>query len=123
MTPEREKVTSMTLDRWLEIARPAIEAFADRAFQERAWFNRGPEVSSPTEVICQLFDFRFDKTSQDPSFELSNEQRAACTRFAEMVHVYARTHKGRLTEREVIDDPDWGKIRIAAADLLKVLPS
>lgn len=120
---QEKKPIKMTLDRWLEIARPAIEAFANRAFQSRAWFGHGPEVSSPTEVICQLFDFRFDKTSQDPSFDLSNEQRAACARFGEMVDGYARSHKGHLDEHEVIDDPEWERIRQAAADLLKILPS
>jgi len=35
---------------------------------------------------------------------------------------YARTHKDHLNEHEVIDDPEWEKIRVAAAELLKVLP-
>lgn len=79
MLPKQEPQSKVTFERWLRIARTAIQHFADRAYQERSWFNHGPEVSSPTEVICQLFDFQFDKTSQDPSFTLSNEQRAACT--------------------------------------------
>lgn len=109
--------------RWLQNVRPIIEDFADRAFQERAWFNRGPEVSSPTELICTLLDtFQFDHASQDSSIELSNEQRSSCLEFARMVDAFVNTHKA-LHERDVIDDPDWEKIRVAAADLLKVLPS
>jgi hypothetical protein len=124
MSDNQKAKTRMTLDRWLEIVRPVIQDFSDRAFQERAWFNRGPEVSSPTELICNLLDdFSFDRTSQDPSFALSAEQRTACLRFAQMVRTYSRAHQGHLNEHEVIDDPDWDKIRQAAADLLKVLPS
>ena len=112
--------------RWLEIVKPTLRAFADRSYQERAWFNPGPKgpVSSPTELICNLLDdFSFHRTSQDPSFELSNAQRAACLRFAEMVRAYTRAHKGRFDDKAVIDDPEWEKIRVAAGDLLKILPA
>ena len=120
----QDETPKMTLQRWLEIVRPVLEGFADRAFQERAWFNRGPEVSSPTELICNLLDdFSFDETSQDPSFDLSTAQRAASLRFAKMVEAFARSPKNKLSDRQIIDDPDWEKIRAAAAELLKILPS
>ena len=124
MNEAQEAKARMTLERWLEIVRPVIQDFSDRMFQERAWFNRGPEVSSPTELISNLLDdFSFHKTSQTPSFNLSDEQRTACSHFAQMVRAYSHAHRGHLNEREVIDDPEWEKIRQAAAELLKVLPS
>jgi hypothetical protein len=43
--------------------------------------------------------------------------------FARMIVAFVDAHKARLHEHDVIDDPDWEKIRVAAADLLKVLPS
>ena len=124
MTSNQKSKTNMTLARWLEIVRPLLQRFSDRAYQERAWFNRGPEVSSPTELICNLLDdFSFDKTSQDTSFNLSDQQRKACAQFAEMVEAFARSYTGRLGEHEVIDDPEWEKIRRAAANLLAILSS
>lgn len=120
MTSNQEPTSKFNLDRWLEFFRPQIQDFADRAFQQRAWFNIGPEVSSPIEMVC-LLD-KFGEDAQDPSYDLSSEQRAACAQFGKMVHGYARSHKGRLNEHEVIDDPDWERIRQAAAELLRILP-
>jgi hypothetical protein len=121
MPSNQEPTSKFTLDRWLKFFRPQIREFADRAYQERAWFNIGPEVSSPIEMVC-LLD-KFGEDAHDPSYDLSSEQRTACARFGDMVHGYAHTHKGHLNEHEVIDDPEWEKIRIAAAELLKILPS
>jgi hypothetical protein len=105
---------------------PVLEDFADRHLQEVAWFNPGPggPVSSPTELVCNLFDdFSFDKTSQDPTFDLTDAQRAACSRFANMVHAFVRGPRKGLTDREILDNPEWEKIRQAAANLLKILPT
>ena|SRR5690348_3641458 len=112
----------MTTERWLEIIKYELDRIADREYQERAWFNRSPEVSSPEEMICMLLDtYGFEKGSQEPYLEISDAQRAACLKFARLLKAYAQAHKGRFNEHDVIDDPEWEKIRIAAKELIKIL--
>ncbi|MGH7033807.1 MAG: hypothetical protein ACREFL_08775 [Stellaceae bacterium] len=106
----------------MEIIKYELDRIADRDYQERAWFNRSPEVSSPTEMICGLLDdYSFEEGSQEPYLEISDAQRAACLRFAHLLKAFSRQHKGRLDEHDVIDDPEWEKIRVAARELIKVL--
>lgn len=39
------------------LVRQNLRALADEAFQERVWLaSSGPEISSFTEAVCQLFD-------------------------------------------------------------------
>ena len=112
----------ITTERWLEIVKYELDRIADRDYQQRAWFNRSAEVSSPTEMICMLLDtYSFAEGSQEPYLEISDAQRAACVRFANLLKAFSRQHKGRLDEHEVIDDPDWEKIRLAAKELIKIL--
>ncbi|HEY3919440.1 MAG TPA: hypothetical protein VGL83_16750 [Stellaceae bacterium] len=99
---------------------------ADRNFQEKAWFNPGPggPVSSPTEMLSTMLDtYRFEKASQASYLDLSDAQRASCLRFGKMLETFARGPKAELSDKETIDDPEWDKIRKAAADLLKILPT
>ena len=36
-----------------------IKRVGDEEYQRRSWFGIGPEVSSPDEMICEVFDDRF----------------------------------------------------------------
>ena len=111
----------ITTERWLEIIKPELEEFADRGQQEQSWFNPGPDgpVSSATELICTLLDsYGFEKGSQELYLKISDAQRAACLRFAQMVRAYARQHEGRYDNQEVLNDPEWEKIRGAAKTLI-----
>jgi hypothetical protein len=116
----------ITTARWLEIIRRELVGIADRSFQEKAWFNPGPDgpVSSPTEMIAMLLDtYDFDHGAQEPYLDLTDAQRTACADFGRMLETFGRGRKKQLTDRQVLDDPEWGKIRQAAAELLKILPS
>lgn len=114
----------ITTERWLEIIKPVLEEFSDREEQERSWFNpasNGP-VSSATELICTLLDtYGFEAGSQAPYLKISNSQRAACARFAQMVRAYAHARKGQFDDSAVFNDPEWERIRMAAAELMKQL--
>lgn len=68
-----------------------------------------------------LDTYGFEEGSQAPYLQISDAQRAACLRFARLLKAFSRQHKGRLDEHEVIDDPDWEKVRIAAKELIKEL--
>lgn len=116
--------TKTRTKRWLDSVRYVIEEFSDREIQERRWFGRNPsEESSPDELICMLLDtLHFRDAAKDQSLDLTEKQRAACADFVDMIDAY-RPEKPVLREHEVIDDPEWEKIRVAAAGLLKILPS
>lgn len=120
------KEPPITTARWLEIMRYELVRIADRNYQEQAWFNPGPggPVSSPTEMMSMLLDtYRFDKSAQASYLELTDAQRAACENFGKMLQAYGRGREKQLTNRQILDDPEWEEIRQAAADLLKILPS
>jgi hypothetical protein len=100
---------------WLERVRSILDDFSDRAFQERAWFGKGPEETSANETICMLLDtMQFRHVAEDPSLDLTERQRLTCADFVKMLDVYA-PDKPVLDDREVIDDPEWEKIRVAAS--------
>ena len=112
--------------RWLEIIRRELVDIADRSFQAKAWFNPGPDgpVSSPTEMISMLLDtYDFGNGAQEAYLDLTDAQRAACADFSKMLEAFGRGRKKQLTDRQILDDPEWEKIRQAAAELLKILPS
>ena len=120
------KEPPITTARWLEIIRRELVDIADRNFQEKAWFNPGPDgpVSSPTEMISMLLDtYDFDHGAQELYLDLTDAQRAACADFGKMLQTFGRGRKKQLTDRQILDDPEWEKIRQAAAELLKILPS
>lgn len=109
---------------WVSALRDVLEEFADRDIQDRRWFGRNPpEESSPTEVICMLFNNLYiDDALKDPNLDLTPAQRSAGMQFADMVAAFMHDHQD-LNEHKVIDDPEWEKIRQVAANLLKILPS
>ncbi len=112
-----------TMAQWLRSTREMLGEFADRTYQERAWFGNGPEESSAEEMIAMLLDTAlFRHAAKDPALDLTAQQRAACDNFVKMLTGY-RPEWPTLHDRDVIDDPEWEKIRAAAAQLLKVLPS
>ncbi|HEX3973087.1 MAG TPA: hypothetical protein VHX19_17295 [Stellaceae bacterium] len=120
------KEPPITTARWAEIIRRELVGIADRSFQEKAWFNPGPggPVSSPTEMISMLLDtYDFGNGAQERYLDLTDAQRAACADFDKMLQTFGRGRKKQLIDRQILDDPEWEKIRQAAAELLRILPS
>jgi len=117
---------TITTAQWLRIIKPILKDFAaDRQIQEREWFSEHPKILSPTEMICRLEGYCFRDTVADPSSrevaDLSDTQRASCLRFADLVDAFARHAKGIFLERDVINDPEWDKLRAAAKELVRQL--
>lgn len=47
----------MQLEPWKQMVLDSLEELSDASFQDRAWIRRdGPEISSPSEAVNQLFD-------------------------------------------------------------------
>ena len=109
---------------WTEEDKEAIigllKNIADKDFQERAWFNIGPEVSSPDEDICMLYDDHdFENFLNNSSSPLSDTERNAGLKFNKQFNKYLNAHD-TSHPKVVFESEDWDKIRKATANLIKI---
>lgn len=69
-----------------------IKDIANEDYQRRAWFNIGPEVSSPDEDICILYDdYSFEEFLQNLSSPINNKEREAGKLFCDIFNNYLNT--------------------------------
>ena len=105
----------------------AVQAIADRAYQERAWFNASdqvspPQISSPEEVYCGLFDDAiFEDFLTDGSVCLTEQERAAGLLLVRALDNFSSHMSDPADPREVIDHPEWEKVRKIAQEFVAVL--
>ena len=112
----------MDSELWKSQLRSVLERLADENYQRQAWFDRHSEISSPDELICQLYgDQLFEAFIESESIGLSPEQKQAARRFAELMTRFCEATPTKLDAHLVIDDPRWARIRGAAKKLLPVL--
>jgi hypothetical protein len=120
--PVTEKEMTVTTAQWLGWVRPILRHIADPDFQQQSWF--APDGSSPEDLICGLMnDFSFEEHVRSLVVELSGIQRTSGIQLAEAMDAFVDKVHGRFDARAMLSDPDWKKVRMAAADLLKLLPS
>ena len=112
----------MSAEVWLSRIKEAVSAIADRDYQQRAWFESGPEVSSPVEMYCNLFDdFDYGNFLCSPQVGLTDEQKDLGTTLKEKMDAYSALIGDQPDPSDVIDDPRWDEIRQAAQRLLDKL--
>ena len=97
-----------------------IRKLADREYQERAWLGRDPSVmSSPAEMCCSLCDdLRFGEflMTGDWTDEQTNAGRALV-----MAVEGCGVANDALAPSDVIDHPEWIRVRMSAQRLSKLL--
>ena len=121
-TMTQETTIPITPERWKAETKAVLERLADETYQRLAWFNKHQEVSSPDELINQLFDdFSFERFIQDEEIDLSHAQKAAARRFFAMVTRFCEGTPPTLNPETTIDDSRWAEIRNEAKELLRVL--
>lgn len=108
---------------WRQSVLDEARRAADRTYQERVWFGHDPERrDSPNELICTfLDDLVLEKFILDP--RLSQAEREAVARLLKAVEEYADSTPRVLKPADVIDDPRFEKVRIAASEFLKIADS
>jgi hypothetical protein len=89
--------------------------------QRRAWFELGPEVSSPDEDVNQFADdSAFEEFLAREDNGLNADQLATGRRLFGLVKRFADETPQHLEPTEVIDDPRWKQIRVAAREFLDI---
>lgn len=96
-----------------------LRELADKAYQQRIWTaSSGPEISSFTEAVCQLFD----------DSGLGDELDKSRTVFSAMIDARLRVLGDELVAfddnrapSEIIEDPKMEKLRVLARELLDLL--
>lgn len=108
---------------WRQNVLGAAHRAADRTYQERVWFGHDPHKrDSPDDLICTLMDdLVFEKFLLDPRLSLS--EREAAARLYKAVEEYADSSPQVLKPADVIDDPQFERVRIAAKEFLKIAES
>jgi hypothetical protein len=90
----------------------ALRHIADEVYQRRAWFGVGPEVSSPTEMINELYDDcrLLDFIKCAPSY-ISIETLHALRRLdAQLEDVDVDD----TSAADLMESPIWGAVRMTA---------
>ena len=103
-----------------------VNRIADRDYQERVWLNAaGTEVDSWEETICQFFDdYQADLllAEGNEALAITPLQYAKLVSFKEALDRYARRFPDVISNRVVLEDPEWTKIIEMAKEVRQVFP-
>ena len=105
---------------WRQNVLGAASRAADRTYQERVWFGHDSQRrDSPDDLICTFMDdLVFEKFLLHP--QLPEREREAAARLYRAVEQYADCTPQVLKPSDVIDDPKFESVRIAAREFLKI---
>lgn len=107
---------------WRRMVEGVVRSIADDAMQRRAWFGIGPEVSSPDEAFCQFFDdAAIEEFLARGDNGLTEIQVAAGVKLMEMMDKLSRETPKSIRPEDLIDDPRWERIRVAADEFSRLL--
>lgn len=114
----------MTLEEWRRFVRHMVERVADEGFQTEAWFGKAGAqiVSSPLEVYLGLVDDAlFGEFLTTEEAKLSNAQRDAGEELLREIESFFETHDAYADPGDVLDDPEWERVRSRARAFLQAL--
>lgn len=110
----------MTTEEWSQAIRRVLATVADRDYQERTWRGKGPEVSSPEEMYCQLFDdLMIEEFVDQPA--LTPEQRQGIETLIEKMEAVPGAPPDSTDAELFLADPKWHEVREFAKELYKLL--
>lgn len=106
----------MSYDQWLSSILEVARETASREFQGKAWLSGRPSTSSPSEIYNELFsDYSFDLFFETYQKKFTAKQSSAWTEFKDELEAYLPKIQRCLSDRDVFEDPDWQRVREAAA--------
>lgn len=110
----------MTDQAWTNQVVDILDHISDRDFQLRAWTGAGPEVSSFTEILSQLFN---DQDFQHFTVDIEDEfARKICEDLILTIEKLDYSLE-RMEPRELIDNSEWNKVRLLAESASKAVRS
>lgn len=100
----------------------AVHEFADVSYQQRVWIDgSGPEVSSYSEALCDLFDgYRIEEFANGKARNLGFSEDAA-TGLSDLVHVvdsFDEELPRGLSDAEIVRREGWSAVVAAAGRVL-----
>lgn len=113
-------IRSMDASEWRRMVAVIVQQLADRAYQERAWLGRDAALcSSPAEMCCALCD---DLNFSDSltKFGWTADQTEAGQDLVSAIDACAVANRP-LHPTEVIDHPEWVRVRDSARRLADLL--
>lgn len=107
---------------WRENVIKAVKDIASREFQQRTWFGKDEEVSSPDEIYNTLFDdVLFGDFLQSSDIGLTKSQREYGFALIDTLEEYSPDESQLPSPEVMIDDPKWQVARNAANTFLESL--
>jgi len=109
----------MKSETWKECVLDVVRRVADRSYQEKAWFGEGDSVSSPEELICEIFDdYMYDEFLKSADIDMTPLQNQLGKELKAKLNEYSDSI-GEFTDPEhVLGNPQWEKVRKAAEKFL-----
>lgn len=109
----------MDTDSWKSSVLDVVRRIADESYQRTAWFGVGPQVSSPEEIYCELFDdFIYDDFLASTDVPMTDFQRSLGARLRDALNQYADSVEYFADPEKVCNDPKWSRVRVLAKDFL-----
>jgi hypothetical protein len=107
---------------WRQNIKDAVEEAASKDIQKTAWAGGGDLVSSPDELYCVIFDdcLIVDFLESNPA-QLTDEQISLGKDFVKALNWYSPDGQTLPGAIDMMRDPRWEKVRVAAALFLKSL--
>ncbi|HWA49041.1 MAG TPA: hypothetical protein VG742_12235 [Dongiaceae bacterium] len=104
------------LKAWRKVVEQTVGAIADESLQRRSWFGLGPEISSPGEEFNQFFgDSAIVEFLQRDDNGLNDLQAEAARHLVKLMEDLSSQLPQHIKPEDLIDDPRWKRIRVAAA--------
>ncbi|TAH33001.1 hypothetical protein EYC58_02495 [Candidatus Saccharibacteria bacterium] len=102
----------MNITIWKKNIREIVQDIASRESQERAWFGKSEQISSPDELYNSLFDdFLFDAFLASSEVNLSSLQKELGMRLSSSLKEYSPQGQELPSPRKMVRDPSWQKVR------------
>ena len=106
---------------WLRNACSVLDAIADRDVLHDAWSGKSDYPTTPEEIYNEVFSDAVIDEYADSELGLDEAQKAAGKAFVDRMRDFDKIGGPELPWQEVIDHPDWIKVREAAAKFLALL--
>jgi hypothetical protein len=104
---------------WKECVLKVVSKIADKPYQERTWFSDGGELSSPSDLFCELFDdYIFDEFLSSSDVGMNDVQRSLGIELKKIMNEYAPNDDNLEDVKKIFDDPKWEDIRETAKQFL-----
>lgn len=109
----------MGKEEWIQGLLSVAAEFADKNFQERVWLRgEGPEISSWEEAMCRFFDdYDVDSLLEKYAKELNltTTQHSQLSALRDELNKFGKRVGDSPTAEDVLNDPNWTKIRSLAS--------